>query len=417
MPRHARHYGLERRLVRLKLPVARKPLFAKIGPGLSLGYRRNASPAGTWVARVADGKSGHWTKAIGTADDVEDANGGSILNFWQAQDRARALASGGRNEDGDDGRLLTVAQAVDRYEADLRTRGGSIENAVRIRLHLPPALAGKTVALLTSRDTRQWRDGLVRKQLKPASINRIAKSLKAALNLAAAQDERITNSRAWEAGIPNLQGAEESRNVIVSEETVRTIIQHAYQVGGDHFGLFVETIGITGARPSQVARLEIRDLQDDRPDPRLMMPSSRKGSGTKKITRGPVPITPNLAAKLRNAGAGRPDSAPLLTRTRGRPWVRSCHSGMFQRVIYNAGIAGVSIYALRHSNIVRQILAGVPMRVVAVMHDTSVGMLERTYSRFIGDHADGVARRALLDLAPPVSGDNVVPLTSRTTGG
>jgi len=41
---------------------------------------------------------------------------------------------------------------------------------------------------------------------------------------------------------------------------------------------------------------------------------------------------------------------------------------------------------LRHTNIVR--LAAVPMRVVAVNHDTSVAPLERTYSRYIGDHAD-----------------------------
>jgi hypothetical protein len=55
------------------------------------------------------------------------------------------------------------------------------------------------------------------------------------------------------------------------------------------------------------------------------------------------------------------------------------------------------MYALRHSNIVRQLLAGVPVRVVAVNHDTSVAMLERTYSRHIGDHADALVRGALLD--------------------
>ena len=60
--------------------------------------------------------------------------------------------------------------------------------------------------------------------------------------------------------------------------------------------------------------------------------------------------------------------------------------------------AEVTIYALRHSNIVRQILAGVPIRVVAVNHDTSIAMLERTYSRYIGDHSDALARGALLDI-------------------
>jgi hypothetical protein len=61
----------------------------------------------------------------------------------------------------------------------------------------------------------------------------------------------------------------------------------------------------------------------------------------------------------------------------------------------------VTIYALRHSSIVRQLLANVSVRVVAVNHDTSVVMIERTYSRHIGDHADALARKALLDLGTP----------------
>jgi hypothetical protein len=67
------------------------------------------------------------------------------------------------------------------------------------------------------------------------------------------------------------------------------------------------------------------------------------------------------------------------------------------------------MYALRHSSIVRQILAGVPIRVVAVNHDTSIAMLERTYSRHIGDHSDALARIALLDTTEP-AGQNVVPI-------
>jgi integrase len=411
MPRHARASRLEKRATRIKLPVAKKPYdFTPIGSGISLAYRRNQG-AGTWVARVADGRGGHWTKAIAAADDLEDANGGTVLDFWQAQERARTLARG-RSSDSDAGELLSVAQAADRYEADLRTRGGGLENVARIRRHVPPALAAKTVALLTKRDMRHWRDGLIRKRLRPSSINRTAGSLKAALNLAAAQDERIANRSVWETGIPNIPDAQESRNVILAEPVVRDIIARAYQVGGEAFGLFTETAAISGARPSQLARLEVRDLQDDRADPRLMMPSSRKGRGVKKIARTPVPITRSLAIKLRCAAAGRAEDAQLLVRANGKPFMRSGHTDRFKRTVDRAGIVGVSIYALRHSNIVRQILAGVPMRVVAVLHDTSVGMLERTYSRHIASHADGVARHALLDLGAPVAG-NVVPISGR----
>ena len=72
----------------------------------------------------------------------------------------------------------------------------------------------------------------------------------------------------------------------------------------------------------------------------------------------------------------------------------------------------VTMYALRHSSIVRQLLAGVPARIIATNHDTSIVMLERTYSRYIGDHSDALSRRALLDTARAVGG-NVVPLKMR----
>jgi hypothetical protein len=47
-----------------------------------------------------------------------------------------------------------------------------------------------------------------------------------------------------------------------------------------------------------------------------------------------------------------------------------------------------------------------------VNHDTSVVMIERTYSRHIGDHADALARVALLDIAATPSGGNVVPIAA-----
>ena len=49
------------------------------------------------------------------------------------------------------------------------------------------------------------------------------------------------------------------------------------------------------------------------------------------------------------------------------------------------------------------------VRIVAVNHDTSVAMIERTYSRYIGDHSDALARAALLDTTEP-SAAKVVPL-------
>jgi integrase len=242
-------------------------------------------------------------------------------------------------------------------------------------------------------------------------VNRTCAAFKAALNLAADHDEHIASRRAWETGLASIPDAEQSRNVILPEATVRDLIAEAH-CHSAQFGLLVEVAAVTGARISQLARLEVQDLQGDRPDPRFMMPTSRKGKGTKKVMRRPVPIPAALAARLHALAEGRPATAPLLVKPSGAPWKKSDHSRLFARTAKRADLDSkeLTIYALRHSNIVRQILAGVPVRVVAVNHDTSIAMLERTYSRYIGDHSDALARGALLDTAKPVIEGNIVSL-------
>jgi integrase len=415
MARSARSAKLETRSSRLKLPVAKKPVFKKVGPRVGLGYRRNQT-AGTWVARVADGKGGNWTKAIGFADDFDEADGTGVFDFWQAQDRARAVGRLGHAGEGDDAKLVNIKKSLDRYEADLKTRGGDPGNVSRVRSNLPEPLNGKTVALLTERELRAWRDDLA-KTLTPASVNRTCSILKAALNLAADHDARIPSRRPWEIGLATIPDAEESRNVILSEQLVRSLVVTAYQQS-EQFGLLIEVAASTGARVSQLAGLEAQDVQGGREDTRLMMPSSRKGKGKKKITRRPVPVSAGLVERLAKIADGRARGAPLLVKPSGGPWNKSDHSRLFKRAVKKIveteiqsredkkpiklddyEPAEITIYALRHSNIVRQLLAGVPIRIVATNHDTSVAMIERTYSRHIGDHSDALARGALFEFA------------------
>jgi integrase len=403
MARRPRAARLETRTARLKLKVRKKPYdFTSISAGIQLGYRR-CKGAGRWVVKVADGHGSYWTKRVAYADDHENADGEYILTWWQAQDKARALA---RGKDAG-GRPATVAEALADYEADLIARSASPTNARRVRTLLPSTMLAKPVALLTARELKHLRDGLIAKGAKPASVNRDLKGFKAALNLAAAHDPRITNVAAWRTALAALPDAHHARNIILTDEQVRALIAAAY-AEDSALGLLVETAAVTGARVSQLARLEIADLQADRPDPRLMMPSSRKGKGIKRIERKPIPITSSLAAQLRQAAGNRARTEPLLLRTDGAPWQPPIadYRLPFIRAVTRVGLdpAMVTLYSLRHSSIVRGLLAGVPTRVVAAQHDTSVPMLERTYSQHILDHSDTVARRALLDTAqPPVS--------------
>jgi hypothetical protein len=62
---------------------------------------------------------------------------------------------------------------------------------------------------------------------------------------------------------------------------------------------------------------------------------------------------------------------------------------------------------------VRDILKGVPVRLIAVKHDTSVNMIERTYSRYLAAPGDTLLRRAMLDTDVPVTTDNIRRLPGR----
>jgi hypothetical protein len=383
----------------LKLPQAKKPLFVKVAPKISLGYRRTTTN-GTWVVRVADGEGANWTKAFAVADDFADANGADILDYWQAQARARIVARQ-QDDEAKGASDITVAAALDRYERDIRDRYGDAGNVNRVRMHLPDELKGKLVSALGAEELRDWHSGL-RKELTKATANRIGSILRAALNLAADRDtltadkERrppaITNRGSWRVGLRPVKDATESRNVILKDDQVRRIVAEAYK-DNPQFGLLVEAAAVTGARVDQIARLQVKDLGKDR----LNIPVSRKGKGDKKILHHPVPISADLAKRLKSDRTG---DARLLVKPSGEPWSKSDHTRPFRRAVKRAGLDAsvVTMNALRHSSITRQILAGVPIRVVAAGHDTSTAMIERTYSKHISEHSDSLIRGVMLDL-------------------
>jgi integrase len=410
MAPRVRSAKLENRSARLRLPLRKKPYSKPIARGVLLLYRRNKT-AGSWGVRVCH--SGEdWTERLGSvADDHDEADGKNILTFWQAQDLARERARIGKPTND-----LSVIACVERYERDLEARGNDPENARRVLLHLKGSkLANKLLTASSLSDNlSEFRDHLVAQGCKPATIDRTFHAFRAALNLAAENDERITR-RPWKAALKDIgSGETAARNVILDDADRRALRGAAYR-DSNEFGLLIDVLDETGARPSQAVRLTAEDLQGDFTDrrtgkrqPRLMMPVSRKGNGKKKARSIPVPITGELAARLK----GR--SGLLLKQADGTPWteVNLTHycAHATQGVTFN-NPAKVTMYALRHTSIVRQLLAGVPTRVVAALHDTSVTMIERNYSRFIGDHVDDIVRATLPKPA------EVVPLGDRRATG
>ena len=396
---------LETRTARLKLKVRRKPYFLSVAPGISLGYRRNLG-AGSWLVRCADGKGGAWTQGFATADDFEDADGNSVLDFWTAQTRAREQVRGKGAS-----KPITVAEALDEYTADLAARGGLTAHVERVRKLLTPALLERPVGLLHFRELRRWREAQRAQGLAPSTVTRTCKAFKACLNYVAEHDETISNKKAWTNGLKALPDSQRARaNAVLSDDEVRAVVAACY-TASDRLGLLAEVLAITGARPVQAARLLVGDLLADK----LMMPRSAKGRGQKRIDRRPIPIPPTLVTKLQAAVAGRPADAPLLQRPDGAAWHsgHSDHSRPFERALKTAGLPKVVPYTLRHTSITRSLLRGVPTRVVADQHDTSVAMLERSYAHATADYSETMVRQAQIEIVPSATSEVVVPLASR----
>jgi integrase len=414
MARKVSFSALESRSARLRLKIRRRPYSGpSLARGIALMYRRNKTN-GTWVLKASDGHGAYWTKAIGLADDFEDADAKSVLTFYQAQDQAKKLARGG--DDGSTGTApITVDGALRGYRRDLEARDANPYNAEWPRVHLTRVLLSKPVALLGATELKKWRDGLLG-TMAPSTINRLCACLCAGLEQAALHDKRIQNRDAWEIGLAALPNAQEARNVILSDAKVREFVAAAYGLD-EQLGLLTDTLAVTGARPSQAVRLRVEDLNDHPVRPKLMMPKSAKGGdrnrAAKKLERYSVPITGQLATRLREAAKGRPDDAPLFLQGDGSPWGDNPGAGYHREVKQIISAIGAdpdaTMYALRHSSIVRMLKANVPIRLVASLHNTSTKMIEKHYSKYITEHSDDISRHALLH-HEPAAADNVVVL-------
>ena len=91
----SRQNAIGSREARRKLKVSGKPYWRSISKGLHIGYRKGKT-SGVWVVRRYLGNQNYQLETIAEADDVLDANGKDVLDFWQAQEVARKLRPGAR---------------------------------------------------------------------------------------------------------------------------------------------------------------------------------------------------------------------------------------------------------------------------------------------------------------------------------
>ena len=395
-----------------------------IDPEVHLGYRKGVR-GGVWLVRWRNGP-GYKQSKLGTADD-EIVSG--TLDYNAAVKAAREAVEQERIEAkaAADGPILTVQLAVEKYNAmrderDSRRAGRKVRSDASTRLGryvigaaargkqdaVPPApLADIALHKLSEPNLKDWRAGLP-DTLKSSTLDRLGGDLKAALNNAyEANRDRldprlpdiIKNGLRFETYGDDADPVARE-NQILSDADLARLLNAAREIDaegdweGDLFRMIM-VLAATGARFSQVARMQVKDCQ--RREGRLMVPRSRKGQGDKSDLIK-FPVGDDVLDELVIAVNGRQANDPLLERWRhgqapgGVAWHRtergrwlsgSEMSRAWQAIRDRAGLPNAIPYALRHTSIVNRIKANLPIRLVAALHDTSVVMIEKHYSRWV----------------------------------
>ena len=411
---------------RKKLPVSSKPVWDTIGDarsGLKLGYYKGAR-GGSWVGKlVMDGA--RVEAKLGAADDGEGRglsyrDAAKAAADWAEREEARLKESANKKAD----RVPTVANAIEAY---VRMRIARAERAgrdaqTRLARHVlsDAKLAATPVGRVSAKSLSDWRSRLPT-TMTPAGVNRLLNDLRAALNSHVAahwRDLPATVGKEIEAGLKALPNAGTARQALLSDPDVRRVVDAAYGVDPD-LGALALTLASTGARFSQAAKITVADLQPEAG--RIMVPTSAKGRGVKQRRYSAVPVGADVIERLTRLTAGRGGHEALLTRWISRqigpaewehvgrsPWTNASEMLRgWRKALTAAGVPYVKPYALRHSSIVRALHSGLPVRVVAALHDTSSSMIERHYSAHILDMADELARGALV----PMVSAPVTPLS------
>jgi integrase len=391
MPRKIRNSLLENRTQRLRLPVAKKPVFVRIGPGISLGYRRNQT-VGTWVLRIADGRGGARTVAIGFADDHDKSDGEKFLDYWQAQDRAKTAA---RQGSADQGRQpLTIRATAETYLQWLTAKNPrtAADTCGRLEKHFLPKFGDRLVTGLTKSGLDGWLASMVARSDNPElvrrskdSANRVLSMVKAFLNHAVRDPANgLTDDSAWRLVRP-FQGASKPREIRYTDEQVRRLVESSSDEG---VARLIAGAFLTGARFGELAELRVRQFDGD--GKMLRINVGKTGART-------VVLQSAAADFLSRISEGRDTDDFLFTRGDGRRWKKSDQTRPIKDALRTAGLStDGSLYALRHTYISQAIEGGVPLNIIAENCGTSIRMIEKTYAKILAEK-----RREFIEIGAP----------------
>jgi len=333
MARSARDSRLETRTARLKLARGARH-YLTIGKRLALGYRRTSQGFGTWQARIFTNERQYRFIRLAAADDQHDANGKDVLDFFQAQAKARKVY-----DDFMHGRLdtgTTVGEAATAYlEWYKDHRKAYRETEATIKAHILPVFGERRIADLKSKEIRDWHHKLgtqaprkrtkkgarqrfgakpqteEQKRARRASANRVLTVVKAILNKAL-EDELVSDGSAWK-NVKPFKNADAPRVRFLTEAESTRLINACRP----DFRPLVRAALFTGARYGELTGLTVADVN---PDTASVFIRPSKGGKARY-----VPLSPAGLDFFKTAIAGKPGDALVFTKTKGEPWGKNHH--------------------------------------------------------------------------------------------
>ena len=407
MPRTLRDASLETRAARGRLKARGKPYYRALEPGLHLGYRKPLAGAGKWLARHYTGNQAYELETLAIADDFSDADGIAVLNYRQAQAKARErMVARVHHAAGKHG-PLTVRDAMSAYLEFLDSHRKSGYGARRrAEAFIIPALGDIEVAALTTEIIRKWHADLAKApaRLRTAAgakqqhravdhspegvrrrrvtANRLLSILKAALNLAW-REGRTPSDAAWRRVKP-FERVDTPRMRYLSVEEWKRLVNAA----DGPFRRLVQAAIATGCRYGELSRAVIADFDVEAGT--LTVRVSKTGRHRHVI------LSDETRALFKEWCAGRRGDELLFVRADGKPWDTSQQQGPMLQACKRAGISPPAhFHVLRHTHASHLATRGVPMRVIAEqLGHSSVRMTERVYAHLAPNYVADEIRRA-----------------------
>lgn len=404
MARTVRDTNLETRTARLRLTARRKPYWRVLESGLHVGYRRTKDGGGTWVARRFLGEGRYAEKGIGTADDLQDADGEIVRSFTQAQDAARKWwRLEQRKERGlplQEG-PYTIAAALKDYFGERERKGskGIEKDQSAADLRIVPSLGTVEVAKLTPRRIREWHSGIVTARLAKlakadqtdpeavraarSTANRTLTILKAALNFAY-HEGHATTDEPWRKVKPFAEADAAKVRFLTDTESLRLV-----NACEGAFRDLVRGALLTGCRYGELTRMQAGDFT---PEARTITVRESKGGKPRHVA-----LTDEGAELFARLTAGKTGRALVFVRDDGGQWGASHQQRPLEAASARARLdPAATFHLLRHTYASALAMRGVAMGVIAAqLGHADTRMTERHYAHLSPNYVADTVRAAL----------------------